>query len=160
MNVLIAYRTRYGATRRCARLMQERIRGEVTLADLREDSRPPLERFQVVLIGGSIYAGRIQREIGAFCERHREELLGRRVGLFLCCLYEGERAQAQLAESFPPWIGAHAFSRRVLGGELVLERLKPLDRLLIRAMGKPAGDVHRLREAEIEALCREVNALG
>ncbi len=156
--VLIAYRTRYGTVRRCAEALRAGIRAEVALVDLKEDGRPPLDAFDLVLIGGSIYAGRVQREVPAFAERCREQLLAKPVGLFICCLYEGERAAAELETAFPSWLNAHAFSRRVLGGELIPGRLRALDRLLIKAMKADGAEVHRLQDGQIEALCADVNA--
>ena len=45
----------------------------------------------------------------------------------------------------------------MLGGELVPGHLRPLDRLLVRMMGRGA-DVRRLRQQEIEALARDTGA--
>ena len=57
MNVLIAYRSKYGATETCAHALAERIKAETALADLRIRHAPDVHAFDVVLIGGSIYGG-------------------------------------------------------------------------------------------------------
>ncbi len=71
--------------------------------------------YDVVLIGGSIYAGKMQRTVVSFCERNRAALLQRSVGIFLCCLYQGEDALMQLQSAFPDWLLAHAFARVLPG---------------------------------------------
>ncbi len=164
MKVLIAYRTRYGTTAACARQLADRIDAETTLADLRGQGRRPRssaapspDSADVVLIGGSIYGGRIQREVPAFCERHREVLLARPVGLFICCLYRGEHAMAELEAAFPGWLLAHAFARSLLGGEVHPERLSFLDRLLLRGLEVPSGGLATLRPEAIEELAAAVN---
>ena len=159
MRVLIAFRSRYGTTEACSRSLAEKLKAEAECVDLARSSLPDARLFDVVLIGGSIYGGKIQREVTWFCERSREPLLQRRVGLFLCCLYRGERARAQLQAAFPSWLTTHAFASGLFGGALRYDRLKLLDRLLVRGLAHPAGDVSTVRTEAIEAMADEVNAL-
>jgi menaquinone-dependent protoporphyrinogen oxidase len=160
VKVLIAYRSRYGATESCARALAGKISAETALHDLRSSSRPSLSGFDVILVGGSIYGGKIQREIEPFCDRERERLLSKRVGLFLCCFYHGERGMAELSAAFPPWLSAHAFARELLGGELSLQKLSLLDRLLVRSLVHPARDIQAIRQDAIERLAQAVNAFA
>ena len=160
MKVLIAYRSRYGATESCARTLAGKLSAETVVHDLGKPGRPPLDGFDAVLIGGPIYGGKIQRDIGAFCDRERERLLARKVGLFICCFFTGERAMAELQEAFPPWLTAHAFAREALGGELRIAKLSLLDRLLVRSIVHPAVDVSAIRGDAIERLAASVNALS
>ncbi len=159
MSVLIVFRSRYGATARCARILSERIRSRTTVVDLGAVRRPGVTDFDVVLVGGSIYGGKVQRDVPAFCERNREALLGRSVGLFLCCLSEGEHAAQQLEGAFPPWLLAHAFARSLPGGELHYRALRPLDRLLVRSVTSSRHDVSRIRIDALDGLADAVNAL-
>jgi menaquinone-dependent protoporphyrinogen oxidase len=158
VKALVAYRSRYGTTAACARDLAGRLHADATCADLAKGRAPDVYAFDLVLVGGSIYGGKIQREVSWFCERNREALLERRVGLFLCCLYQGSRAEAQLRDAFPPWLAAHAFSGRILGGELHYDRLRLFDRLLVRSLPHPAGDVSRVHLHEIEALSGAANS--
>jgi menaquinone-dependent protoporphyrinogen oxidase len=161
MKVLIAYRTRYGTTAACAKRLAERIGAETAVLDLARDRDRAVAAAataDVVLIGGSIYGGKIQREVPAFCERQREPLLERPVGLFICCLYRGERAMEELASSFPEWLLAHAFDRRPLGGEVHPERLTLVDRVLLRGLEVPRGGIAAVQADAIEELARAVTA--
>ncbi len=159
MEVAIAYRTRYGSAEACARMIAGRLSAETVLVDLGRTRKPDLSAARVVVIGGSVYGGRIQREVGAFCERRRELLLQKKVALFICCLLRGEKAEAQLAASFPPWLAAHAFTRAWLGGELRLERLTPVDRFLVRSVPGAETSASLLRLEVIEELARRITAL-
>lgn len=142
MKVLIAYRSRYGATESCARRIAGLLGPDAVLRDLRARV-PPLSpgEFDAALIGGSIYGGRIQKEVVSFCEREQDRLKNMRVGLFVCCLFEGERGMAELNAAFPAWLLAHAFAKELLGGEVRLDRLSFGDRLLVRSLMRPARDV-------------------
>lgn len=158
MRTLIVYCSRYGTTADCARRLAQKVAGEVMLADLAHDRWPPVEGHEVVLIGGSIYAGKIQRRVTSFCERNRPGLLAARVGLFLCCLFTGEEASIQMQAAFPDWLLAHAFARVLPGGEIHVNRLSFLDRLLVRALPHPTGDVSRLRPEALDELAGAARA--
>ena len=159
MKVLIAYRSRYGATELCARSLAEKINAQTVLHDLHKAGRPSPMGFDVILIGGSIYGGKIQREVGSFCDQERERLLSKKVGLFICSFYDGERGVAELQTSFPPWLSAHAFACELLGGKLSLGRLSVLDRLLVKAVVRPPRDISAIRTDAIVRMAQAVNAL-
>jgi menaquinone-dependent protoporphyrinogen oxidase len=159
MKVVIAYRSKYGTTAACARTLGELVRGEAVIADLARRPWPAAREFDVVLIGGSIYGGKIQREVASFCEREREGLLRCKVGLFLCCMYQGEQAEAQLRGAFPEWLSAHAFAASVFGGELHHDRLSAFDRLLLLGLPRNSQEVSLLNRAAIESMAASVNAL-
>jgi menaquinone-dependent protoporphyrinogen oxidase len=157
LKILVAYRTRYGCTRRYAELLAEKLAGEVTVADLRRESRLSPAAFDLVLLGSPIYAGAVPAGVTRFCERHRSELLRVRVGLFICCLYEGEKARVQLDAAFPEWLSLHAFGRWALGGEIRLEGLRFFDRLLVRAMGRNLGNISRFRPEDLAPILRRLS---
>ena len=159
MKILIAYRSRYGCTRRYAELLAGKLAGEVTLADLRREGRLSPAAFDLVLLGSPIYAGAVPAGVTRFCERHRPALLRVPVGLFICCLYEGERARAQLDSAYPDWLSLHAFGRWALGGEIRPDSLRLFDRLLVRAMGRGAGELSRFRPGDLQDILRRVGQL-
>ncbi|MGO9309878.1 MAG: flavodoxin domain-containing protein [Spirochaetia bacterium] len=152
MRTLIAYRTKYGTAAACARTLAEKIGGETALADLADARDVNLREYDVVIIGGSIYAGKLQRKVVSFCEKNRRILLQRPVGIFLCCLYEGEEAILQLQSAFPDWLLAHAFARALPGGEVHYDRLTFLDRLLVRRLPHRTGDFSRMRPEALDEL--------
>jgi menaquinone-dependent protoporphyrinogen oxidase len=158
VKVLIAYRSKYGATETCAHALAERIQAETALADLRFRHAPDVRAFDVVLIGGSIYGGKVQREVTSFCERQEELLRERETGLFLCCLSRGEHAQAQLQSAFPGWLSAHSFARSLFGGELHADRLTLLDKVLVRGLPRPPHGASLLDTDAIAAMADAVNS--
>jgi menaquinone-dependent protoporphyrinogen oxidase len=159
VTVLIAYCSKYGTTARCARILAERITGQTELVDLRAVRDPDVARFDVILIGGSVYGGKIQRQVPAFCERNRDALLRRHAGIFLCCLSHGERAAAQVQGAFPEWLLAHAFARCLPGGELRYSSLTLADRILVRGLTRSLTDRSLLKIDALESLGDAVNGL-
>lgn len=159
MRVLIAYRSKYGTTEACARLLGERIRAEAVIVDLARQLWPDAREFDVVLIGGSIYGAKIQREVSTFSDRQREELLSRKVGLFLCSMYQGELAQTQLQGAFPKWLSEHAFVTSLFGGELHRARLSLWDRFSLLGNPRWSQEVLHIDQGAIESTAAAVNAL-
>src|SRR5208283_2243523 len=149
-----------GTAAACARGIAERIGGDVALADLADARDLDPREYEVVIVGGSIYAGKIQRRVVSFCEKNRSILLQRRVGIFLCCLYEGEEALMQLQSAFPDWLLAHAFARVLPGGEVHYDRLTFLDRLLVRSLPHRTGQFSRMRPEALDELAAAVEALS
>jgi menaquinone-dependent protoporphyrinogen oxidase len=159
MTVLIAYASKYGTTAARARAIASTIRADVTLVDLRRHPYPDPMRFDAVLIGGSIYGGRIQRRVSGFCELRGEALRARPVGLFICCLSRGAHARAQMEDAFPGWLREAAICRAFPGGALNPAGLTLLDRFLVRSVPHPPGIIDRTDPAEIGAAADAVNRL-
>lgn len=159
MKLLIAYGTRYGTTAACARALADAVRAETVVADLARRPRPRPGEYDAVLVGGSIYAGRIQRAVTTFCESFEEELLARPLGLFVCCFFQGERARAQIADAFPASLHEHAFARMHVGGALNPAGLSLFDRFLVRSLGAGARAVDLVKGDQLAALAAAVNAL-
>jgi menaquinone-dependent protoporphyrinogen IX oxidase len=111
-----------------------------------------------VLIGASVYAGGIQKEVDRFCETFQEELAGRPVGLYLSCLYKGADAERQLADAFPPWLLTHAFGRYLVGGRVRLSELRLLDRVLFTRIAGVKRDVDEVDHQEIERMVADTQA--
>lgn len=159
MKILIAYRSRYGCTRRYAELLAGKLAGEVTVADLRREGRLSPAAFDLVLLGSPIYAGAVPAGVTRFCQRHRSALLRVPVGLFICCLYEGEKARAQLDSAYPDWLSLHAFGRWALGGEIRPDSLGFFDRLLVRALVRGVGELSRFRPEDLQDILRRLGQL-
>jgi len=155
---LIVYGTRYGTSAECARRLGERLSGSADLADVR--TAATIERRELVVIGGPIYGGKLLPAVSRYCDAHREALLSTTVGLFICCLYSGEAAEAELTSAFPPWLFAHARSRKVFGGSVHLKELRLIDRYLVRKVARVEGDIAAIDDSAIAAMAAELDSIG
>ena len=68
MNTLIVYDTKHGCTQSAAATLKTLLGDGVTVAHVKEKSRLDLNTFDVVIVGGSIHAGGVQRRIKDFCQ--------------------------------------------------------------------------------------------
>ena len=160
MKTSIVYATRNGSTERCVQELRDRLSGETELFRIsRAAFGPPREDLGVsdaLILGGPIYGGTVLGAVSRFCERRREQILQLRVGVFVCCLESGERAQSQLDASFPPWLLAHAETTSLFGGMLSPDHLRPLDRFLSRRFGVH-HDVDRVDRQAIDRFAQEMS---
>jgi menaquinone-dependent protoporphyrinogen oxidase len=155
MKTLILYASGHGAVKKAATRLAE-ILGETTLVDLKKERTVNLKRFDTVILGGSIYAGMIQRKVRTFMAKNEAVLLKKRLGLFLCCLFEGETAREQFEASFPPALKAHAAATGLFGGEFDYDKLNFFEKAVVQKVaGKPVS-VSKLRMESIEEFAKKL----
>jgi menaquinone-dependent protoporphyrinogen oxidase len=157
VSVLVAYATRYGSTRQIA----ERVAGEVsgaTAFDIGSSSSVDPRKYDIVVIGGPVYAGKILPAVPKFCEAHRDALSQVPVALFVSCLYTGEQAAQQLESAFPPWLLSRAFGKYTVGGEVHMEELSFFHKLIMKGVMKTSTDISAVDESGVRKLISEIQA--
>ncbi|SHK33967.1 Flavodoxin domain-containing protein [Anaerobranca californiensis DSM 14826] len=95
MKTLIIYGTKYGSTEKCVKQLERKLIGEVEVHNIK-DGIPTIQKYDKIIIGGSIYIGQIQKEIINFCKEKEDELLTKTLGLFIICMGSEEMAKKQL----------------------------------------------------------------
>jgi len=150
METLIAYSTKHGATEKAAKKLAEKIGGSTTLINLKDlrAKSVDLAKFERVAIGGSIYAGSIQKEVKEFCMKNEEILVSKRLGIFICCGNE-EQAEEQLAASFSEKIHSGATVKGHFGYEFNFEKLSFMSRFFVKKVSKITESQFRLNEENI-----------
>lgn len=133
MKVLIIYASRGGTCKRCAEMLCEKLCGfaNVTVCDIAEQPPAP-DGYDVAVIGGSVRMGKINKALKKYLRENASALNGIGTALFLCCGFT-ENFDSYVAMQFPksviPSLGTHCF-----GGELKPEKLKGLDKMLVKMM--------------------------
>ena len=137
METLIAYCTKHGATEKAAKSLAEKIEGNTTLINLKESSAKSIDltKFDTIAVGGSIYAGSIQKEVQEFCRENEELLITKNLGIFICCGNE-ELAEDQLSTSFKGKIYDLATAKGYFGYEFDFEKLNFLSRFVVKKVSK------------------------
>jgi len=135
MRTLILYATTHGCTEKCALDLKSRLPGTVTTSDLKE-GKPDLAQYDTVIIGGSIHAGNMQKRLKKFCSGHVQELRAKKLGLFICCMEEGEKAQKQFRDAYPKELIDHATATGFFGGAFSFEKMNPIKRAIIKRSPK------------------------
>lgn len=137
MKTAIVYATKYGCTKKCAEILKSYLNCEVNILSVKSD-KINLEQYDTVFIGGSVYMGKIQKEISRFCKHNLKLLLQKKLGLFVCC-YTPKDTEGFLETLFPLELIDHAFYVTSVGGEMNYEKMNFLYRKMFQSLKKIDG---------------------
>jgi len=154
MKTLIVYASKYGCTADCAAKLKNLLTGDVTLADINKVS-PNVHEFDTVIIGGSVYIGKVSKKLKAFCENNLSELLKKQVGIFLCCAL-ADQANEVLTSNFPPTLLTHSKATKTFGSEARLGKMSFLDKTIIKAVTKGDFSNFKISDESIEDFAKEI----
>jgi len=136
MKTLIVYASKHGSTKKCAIDLEKKIAGEVTLCNLKKDNVTELNDFDQIIIGGSIYMGRVRKEVMNFTKENLTELTQKRVGLFICCMREKELAKEQIEAVFPKELLEISIVKDYFGGEFNFTKMNFLEKFIVKMVAK------------------------
>lgn len=151
MKTLVAYTSKNGFTERCAQMLKDRLGQEVTLVNLSKSSTIDLSNYDCVALGGSIYAGKTQPELTKFCQDNVDTLMGKRLGLFLCCA-NVDQVDQQMAATFDARLIQHAVAKEHLGYEFDFDKLNFMMKMIVRAVAKVTKSETRIMDENLQRL--------
>jgi len=129
---LIAYSTTLGCTEQCASKLKEDLGEGVELVRISRRRRFNLEKYDAVIVGGSIHEGMIQRSVYKFCETYLDELLKKEVGLFVCCMDQNADEKELINSAFPEELIQSSLASGFFGGELNIKKMNLLQKIMTR----------------------------
>jgi len=135
MKTAVLYTTNYGTTAKCAEALAQKIGEGSQAIALKENPNPDLSGFQAIVLGGSVYVGKIQPEMDKFIKARSTELLTKPLVLFLCAMQENEM-ENQLRNAFPEELRNHALQTAWVGGAYYLKKMGWLQRTMIKTIAK------------------------
>ena len=156
MRILVTYATGYGCTEQCAKKLANQMDGDTVLHNLKDGKRGDLDSFDTIIIGGSIRAGRVQRRVKQFCDKHSKLLTSKKLGLFLCCMEEGENGWKQFKDAFPAELRDHASAKGLFGGEFHFDKMDPVTKAIIIKIAKTDENMSTVSEANITAFAEKI----
>jgi menaquinone-dependent protoporphyrinogen oxidase len=135
MSTLIMYASKHGSAEKCAEKLSEKLTGKVDLCNIKEGKIPDLTGYEKIIIGGSIYAGRIQKELGDFCLKNIGLLKEKKTGLFICCMVKSSE-EAQIKSSFPKELLSSAVVKESFGGEFRFKDMNLAEKVITKMVSK------------------------
>jgi len=159
MKNLIVYATKYGSVANAAELLAGELHGKTDLVRLGHDDLPALDEYDSVVVGGSIYAGNIQKEVKVFCRDFKAELLGKKLGLFTCAGEKNEEKRLDaLRKNFPSELIDRSTATGWFGQEVHLEKASFIDRTAIRLIMHVKESFSDLKKENIAEFATKMNA--
>ncbi len=157
MKTLITYASKYGSTKKCAQMVAAGLISEADLVDLKESIIVDLDKYDTVVIGGSVMMGVIQREVREFLNKYETRLLDKKLGLFICNMRTDEDAQAEIEVAYPKILRDKATAVEYFGGELNMEKLSRFDKFIIKSVTKERENLSALLEPNIDRFIDKMN---
>lgn len=169
MNTLIVYATKHGSAEQCTSILKGKLKGKVDVHNLKKGPAPSLDAYDSVIVGGSIYAGRVQKEVTGFCTQNLTVLKTKKTGLFICCMNK-ENSGKQLDSAYPGELLEHAAAKESFGGTMKFSDMNFFEKLITKMVSKAEAkkggtqtpydgktDVTTLDEDRIEAFANRMN---
>lgn len=135
MKTLIIYSTTYGFTKECVDKLAKQLDGDVKSVNALTEQVPSIKDYDKVIIGGSIYMGQIHKKLKEFLDVNSEEISSKRLGLFICCGLM-DNIEVNMKSAFPEKLLKSAAAKECFGGELRIDKMKFMHRMLTNMMTK------------------------
>ncbi len=135
IKTLIIYASKNGSTKKAAALLAANIGAD--FCDMFEvnEKLPQISNYECVAVGSYIRMGVIDKKIAAFIKNNKEELFGTKFGLFICSCLEDKVSEA-VEKNFNEELLDKAAAVDWFGGELAEDKIKGMDKLLVKMMLK------------------------
>lgn len=156
MSPIIIYMSLHGCAEKAAFKLRDMYWKDVDLINLRYQDPPPLENYDTVIIGGSVHMGSIQEKVKKYCRDNEWELLTKRLGLYLCHMWEGETALKQFNEAYSEQLRNHAIAKGLFGGEFNLEKMNRFEKMLVWKAGRVDRSIKKINTKAIEGFGRVI----
>lgn len=156
MSILIAYASKYGCTKKCAEKLAQKLEEKVDLLDLKSGNAIELSGYDKVVIGSSIYVGKVHKEVSEFCMKNLEELKRKKIGLFICGTQLGEALDSEINTAYPEELQLKALAVECLGGEYNFGRMSFIDKAVVKVIAKTNKDFSNVAEEKISSLAKAI----
>ena len=154
MKNLIVYFSKYGCTADCAGYLKSKLQGDVNLIDINAAAQIDISLYDSIIIGSSVYVGKVSKKLRKFCEDNLAALTKKRIGIFLCCAL-ADQADEFFTDNFPPALLDGAVIKKVFGSDARLEKMSFLDKTMIKLVTKGDFSNFKISHESIDEFARE-----
>jgi len=156
MKIAIIYTTKHGCADKCAHTLANEIETNTAIINLELSTNINLSAFDTIIIGGSIHAGMINKKVKKFVDKYQDELANKKLGLFLCCLFEGEKALQQFHDAYPEKLRNKAIAHGLFGGELDFEKMNFVEKAIVKKVAKVESSTSRINYSNIKDFAEKI----
>jgi menaquinone-dependent protoporphyrinogen oxidase len=156
MKIAIIYATKYGCADKCAHTLANEIETNTAIINLELSTDVNLSAFDTIIIGGSIHAGMINRKVKKFVTKYQDELINKRLGLFLCCLFEGEKALQQFQDAYPEKLRNKAIAHGLFGGELDFNKMNFIEKAIVKKVANIESSTSRINYSDVKDFAKKI----
>ena len=158
MKTAIVFISKHGTTHRVADQIAQKLDDKgIAIIDLAKEKNVNIDIYDRIILGGSIHMGQVHKKTKAFIAQHHTDLLKKDLGLFLCCMEKGEKAQEQYELAFPSELREHAKSNGLMGYEYLLEKMGFLEKIMVKKITGKDQSYSSINEKAIDDFVANFN---
>lgn len=142
-------------------MIRERLSPEeITMIDISKDKEPDFSSYERIIIGVSVYVGRVRKPFTHFCTDENVCLFAKKdLGLFVCGMEQSSDKQLEEMENaFPERLLRHAKKKSFMGGELLFDKLSYWERALVKVAFKTSADISAINIKAIDEFVEVMKA--
>ena len=113
-----------------ARELKECLGADVSIHDLKKKTKPNIENFERIIIGGALKSGRLSKKLTEFCIGNSELLSTKELGFYACSREKEVNALKQLINAYPEELLRNAKSIAVFSAGFEAEKMNFLQKLI------------------------------
>jgi menaquinone-dependent protoporphyrinogen oxidase len=150
MKTLIVYGTNYGTAEKVAKTIKEKISDQVEMINIKKLPSPNLSEFDKIVIGSGVKIGMIKKELKAWMNKNCDEIISKKVFLFLCASStKDEEIEKIWSTNYPEKILSSAIIKSSVGGVLDMNKMGFFDKFIIKKVTGQNESSSNLKEDEI-----------
>jgi len=158
MKTSIIFISSHGTTEKIAKMIKAELsEQDIEVVNLKENKKPDLKEADQIILGASIHAGTIPKRMQKLMTENSTLLKSKKLGLFLCCMEEGEKAREQFENAFPEELREYAKSAKLLGGEFVFEKMNFFEKTIVKKIAGVNGSTSKIKVDEIKKFANTFN---
>ena len=156
MKTAIIFKSKHGTTKKVAQLISQKLSNEeVYLFDLSDHPRIDLSVFDILIVGASVHAKKLDKQIKKFLQLNTLMLLEKKLALFMCALEEKEYL-TNFNTEFPELLREHAFSKQIVGGELLFDKMNLIEAFITRKVSGQRVSFSRIDYRAVDQLVIDI----
>lgn len=159
MNTLIVFASKYGCTEKCTELLSKELKDNSDIINLKNSKDIDISKYDKVIIGGSIYIGKIQKEVTEFCSKNLEKLKEKKIGLFICGMQEGDLINTEIVQNFPQELIEMAVVKKHFGGEFNFDKMNFFEKLIVKVISKTSSNKSNILNDNIHSFAKTINSI-
>lgn len=160
MDTIIVYGTRYGTSLKVAQTLGEQIAGAVELVDVKNIDNIDLDTVDRLIIGCGIKIGKIPYELRTWLNKEQKNIINKELYIYMCA---GENVDSKIQElfkaNFPKQVLKSSRFTTCVGGEIDLDNMGFLLRLVFWVVKKLNPSIDSLNSEKIADLAKEINKI-
>jgi len=157
MKTAIVFATKHGCTEKCSLSLANELNNGAELINLETTKEINLSKYDLIILGGSIHAGMINKTLKKFIDKNLNHIAEKKIGLFLCCMEEGEKAQEQFDNAFPEKLRDNAIAKGFFGGAFDFDKMNFIERAIIKKIANIEESYSKINNQNIKAFALEIS---